>query len=860
MIRSIILDKRKYQLLARPYQSKRMFANKQIFNKSIAIAKSTTYNFEKTSGINSLTLKGFLSHNFPYIFQEKKAPKGNYNYLTIIGFEKFLRDIRNKKEDKETAKADDKTDKEKEDGKEKEEELTEEEEHDAKPKTESVKEDERPMYMKFFFNPENNPKWENWGIIALAIAGAAWAYSQSNPAKELVYMEFVNDYLTKNRVKNITIIKDKRSDVFNYRADIETIEGEKHYITLGSVDNFLAKIDLIQREMGKTPQEFVPLKYSNESEQSSSNLLLNFLIAGLFGLFMWQILKGRNLPGTGTGTSKKGGSSKPGGGFMGGGGGGFGGMMNVGKSNVTVYGVDKKIKTKFKHVAGLDNAKEEIMEFVDFLKNPKKYQKLGAKIPRGALLIGPPGTGKTLLAKATAGEANIPFLSISGSDFVEMFVGVGASRVRDLFKKARENAPSIIFIDEIDAVGKKRNGKFSGGNDERDNTLNQLLVEMDGFGTDSSVVVLAATNRLDILDSALLRPGRFDRTIEINLPNIKERTEIFKVHMKRVKMNPRYTSDEYAKKMATLTPGMSGADIHNVVNEGAILAARKNLDSAGLIEFEQATERVIGGLEKKTVMSHNERKTVAYHEAGHAVAGWFLENSNPLIKITIIPRTKGSLGFAQYLPEELSLYTTEQLKDMINVALGGRIAEELFFTKVTTGASDDLKKVTQIANGIVTIYGMSSLGRVSYHQEEGYQKPYSESTASKIDEEIKKIIDECYASTRELLESKRELIGNLAEKLLEKEVVTLPDIIEVLGPRPFPMKESLKEYLEEITERQRDEIKLAEEKLAKEEEEAAEKEKADESKSEEEKAEESNNDEDKKEETDEKKDEKKEDK
>lgn len=656
--------------------------------------------------------------------------------------------------------------------------------------------------MQFFFNPNNNPKWENWGILALALFGGVYAYSFSNPAKELVYMEFVNEYLTKNRVKNITIIKDKRSDVFNYRADIETQEGEKFYITLGSVDNFLAKIDLIQREMGKTPQEFVPLKYSNESEQSSSNLLLNVVIAGLFGLFMYQIWKGR-APKKGSG--KKGSSSKSnsGGGFMGGG--GLGSMMNVGKSNVQIYGIDKKIKTKFKHVAGLENAKLEIMEFVDFLKNPKKYQKLGAKIPRGALLIGPPGTGKTMLAKATAGEAGIPFMTISGSDFVEMFVGVGASRVRDLFKKARENSPSIIFIDEIDAVGKKRHGKFTGGNDERDNTLNQLLVEMDGFGTDSAVVVFAATNRKDILDSALLRPGRFDRTIDINLPNIQERTEIFKVHLKKVKLNEKYDIGEYAKKLAALTPGMSGADIYNVVNEGAILAARANLGAITLLEFEKATERVIGGLEKKTVMSEVERKTVAYHESGHAVAGWFLEHSNPLLKITIIPRTKGSLGFAQYLPEELSLYTTEQLKDMIKVALGGRIAEEIFFGKVTTGASDDLKKVTQIATGIVTTYGMSGMGLVSYQAEEGYQKPYSEATGSKIDVEVKKIVDECYQSTKELLESNRERIEKLAERLLEKEVVTLPDIIECLGERPFPMKENLKEYLEEIKERQKEE-------------------------------------------------------
>jgi len=699
--------------------------------------------------------------------------------------------------------------------KEKEEE-TEEEEHDEKPKSSSKTEakDDREWYMKLLFDMNNNPKFENWGILALAVFGAIYGITYSKPAKELVYMEFVNDFLTKNRVKSITIIKDKRSDVFNYRADIETIEGEKLYITLGSVDNFLAKIDLIQREMGKTPQEFVPLKYSNESEQSSSNLILNCLIAALFGLFMWQILKGRNNKGGSAGNKKSASSNKSGGsGFMGGG--GFGSMMNVGKSNVTVYGVDKKIKTKFKNVAGLETAKLEIMEFVDFLKNPKKYQKLGAKIPRGALLIGPPGTGKTLLAKATAGEAGIPFLSISGSDFVEMFVGVGASRVRDLFQKARESAPSIIFIDEIDAVGKKRHGKFTGGNDERDNTLNQLLVEMDGFGTDSSVVVLAATNRKDILDSALLRPGRFDRTIEINLPNIKERSEIFEVHMKKIKLDPKHTVSEYARKLAALTPGMSGADIYNVVNEGAILAARGNLESVRLIEFEKATERVIGGLEKKTVMSKMERETVAYHESGHAVAGWFLEHSNPLLKITIIPRTKGSLGFAQYLPEELSLYTKEALMDMIKVALGGRIAEEMFFGKITTGASDDLKKVTQIAQGIVTSYGMSAnLGLINYAQEEGYQKPYSESTGSKIDDEVRSIVDGAYKETKAMMETKRELIENLAKTLLDKEVVSLPDLIRILGDRPYPMKENIREYLEEIRERQQEEVDAAEKKSA----------------------------------------------
>ena len=354
----------------------------------------------------------------------------------------------------------------------------------------------------------------------------------------------------------------------------------------------------------------------------------------------------------------------------------------------------------------MEQAKTEVTEFVDFLKNPAKYKDLGAKIPRGALLVGPPGTGKTMLAKAVAGEAGVPFLSISGSDFVEMFVGVGASRVRDLFKKAKEKAPSIIFIDEIDAVAKKRHGKF-GGNDERDNTLNQLLVEMDGFSTDQNVIILAATNRSDILDSALMRPGRFDRQIEVTLPNIDERAAVYKVHLKKIKLNQEKTRSEYARKLAALTPGFSGADISNVVNEAAIIAARENLDSVGMYQFEKATERVIGGIEKKNLMNIDERRRVAYHEAGHAVTGWFSEHSDPLLKVTIIPRSKGALGFAQYLPNELSLYNKEQLLDMIKTALGGRVSEELFFDSVTTGASDDINKITKIANGIVQIYGMT---------------------------------------------------------------------------------------------------------------------------------------------------------
>jgi ATP-dependent metalloprotease FtsH len=391
----------------------------------------------------------------------------------------------------------------------------------------------------------------------------------------------------------------------------------------------------------------------------------------------------------------------------------------------------------------MEQAKVEVMEFVDFLKFPDKYKKLGAKIPRGALLVGPPGTGKTMLAKAVAGEAGVPFLSISGSDFVEMFVGVGASRVRDLFKKAKEKSPSIIFIDEIDAVAKKRHGKF-GGNDERDNTLNQLLVEMDGFSTEENVIILAATNRADILDAALLRPGRFDRQIEVTLPNIDERQAIYKVHLKKIKLNAEKTRTEYAKKIATLTPGFSGAEIANVCNEAAIIAARQNLPSVNMKNFEEATERVIGGIEKKSLMTLEERKRVALHEAGHAVAGWFLPNSDPLLKITIIPRSKGALGFAQYLPAEVALKNKEELLDMVKTALGGRIAEEIFYDSVTTGASDDINKVTQIVNGLVQTYGMTTnIGLVGYGSmgdESGFNKPYSDQTNWEIDEEVRSIV------------------------------------------------------------------------------------------------------------------------
>jgi len=423
------------------------------------------------------------------------------------------------------------------------------------------------------------------------------------------------------------------------------------------------------------------------------------------------------------------------------------------------------------------------------LKNPDDYTKLGAKIPKGALLVGPPGTGKTLLAKAVAGEAECPFFSISGSDFIEMFVGVGPSRVRDLFSQARQNAPCIVFIDEIDAVGRKRGkGGFGGGNDERENTLNQLLVEMDGFQENSNIVMLAGTNRQDILDPALMRPGRFDRQIQVDKPDIKGRIEIFKVHLKKLTLQ--LDQGEVAQRMATLTPGFSGADIANICNEAALRAARMKKDSVEMSDFYYANDRVIGGLEKPMVMSPQEKKTIAYHEAGHAVCGWFLEHADPLLKVTVIPRGGGALGFAQYLPKELSLHSKEQLLDMMCMTLGGRAAEQTFFGRITTGAADDLKKVTNLAYAINQIYGMgNAIGNLSFQPEQGegaaMYRLHSESTAQKIDEACEELVKEAYQRTLDLLASKKELVQALGDQLLEKENLGHDEIVSILGPRPF---------------------------------------------------------------------------
>ncbi len=480
---------------------------------------------------------------------------------------------------------------------------------------------------------------------------------------------------------------------------------------------------------------------------------------------------------------------------MGGGasGGGPGGIFSIGKSKAQLF--DKggtKVNITFTDVAGLDEAKVEVMEIVDFLKNPKKYTSLGGKIPKGALLVGPPGTGKTLLAKAMAGEAQVPFFSLSGSDFVEMFVGVGASRVRDLFKQAREKAPCIIFINEIDAIGRARGRNAIMSNDERENTLNQLLVEMDGFGGDTGIIILAATNRPDVLDSALLRPGRFDRQITIDKPDVKGREAIFKVHLMPIKVSE--TLDVH--KLAEQTPGFAGADIANVCNEAALIAARKDKPAVDMSDFQDAIDRIIGGLEKKNkIIAPYEKEIIAYHEAGHAICGWFLEHAYPLLKVTIVPRGTAALGYAQYTPKEQYLYNIEQLMDQICMTLGGRASEEIFFGKISTGASNDLQQITRIAYSMVTVYGMNDkIGNVSFYdptQENTFTKPFSEETGKIIDEEVRKLIDEAYKRTIQLLTEKKADVEKLAKALLDKEVLHQSDVEELIGKRPFEEKRLL---------------------------------------------------------------------
>jgi cell division protease FtsH len=515
--------------------------------------------------------------------------------------------------------------------------------------------------------------------------------------------------------------------------------------------------------------------YEVDNERDWFGGALQFLLPILLFVGLWILLM-----------RKMGGGS--------GGGGGPGGIFNIGKSKATLFDKGTRVNITFADVAGLDEAKVEVMEIVDFLKNPKKYTNLGGKIPKGALLVGPPGTGKTLLAKAMAGEAQVPFFSLSGSDFVEMFVGVGASRVRDLFKQAREKAPCIIFIDEIDAIGRARGKNVMMSNDERESTLNQLLVEMDGFGTDTGIIVLAATNRPDVLDSALLRPGRFDRQISIDKPDMVGREAIFKVHLKPIKISK--TLDIH--KLAEQTPGFAGADIANVCNEAALIAARKGKEAVEMEDFQDAVDRVIGGLEKKNkIISPDEKKIIAYHEAGHAICGWYLEHAYPLLKVTIVPRGTAALGYAQYTPKEQYLYNTDQLGDQICMTLGGRASEEIFFKKISTGAQNDLQQITRIAYAMITVYGMNDkVGNISYYdpqQENTFTKPYSEETSRMIDDEVRKLIELAYERTKKLLTEKKQQVEKLAEALLEREVLFQSDVEALIGKRAYEEKKSLVE-------------------------------------------------------------------
>jgi len=630
-------------------------------------------------------------------------------------------------------------------------------------------------------NVNKSPFKFNVFWIYLAISAVIFmVMMNSNEAaddKVLSYNKF-EDMLQHGKIKEVIIENKRLANIYVTDKEKEALKDKqknKGFFMSPNVPDYVLEIgDLqhFQEKLDKAKEEGIPVEYRFKT---TTDYLMGFLLNVLpwvFFIGIWVYMM-RRMSGGGSGGS------------------GGGGIFNIGKSRAELYDAKKQEKTTFKDVAGLEGAKEEVKEIVDFLKNTEKYTKLGGKIPKGVLLVGPPGTGKTLLAKAVAGEAKVPFFSLSGSDFVEMFVGVGASRVRDLFKKAKEKSPSIIFIDEIDAIGRARGkNNFTGSNDERENTLNQLLTEMDGFGSKDNVIVIGATNRADVLDKALLRAGRFDRQIFVDLPDLNERKEIFQVHLKPLTLS----DDVDVEFLAKQTPGFSGADIANVCNEAALIAARKGKDKVEKQDFLDAVDRIIGGLEKKNkVIKPEEKKRVAHHEAGHATASWLLEHAHPLVKVTIVPRGQ-SLGAAWYLPEERVLVEKEHMLDEMAATLAGRAAEEVVFGNISTGALNDLEKVTKQARAMVTVYGLNDrIGNLTYYdssgQEYGFTKPYSEKTAEVIDEEISKLIEEQYQRVKDLLAKNKDKLVKLAERLLEKEVIFKEDLEEILGKRPFDKQE-----------------------------------------------------------------------
>lgn len=619
-------------------------------------------------------------------------------------------------------------------------------------------------------------------VLALggAVAMSAFFSSRSDPdaPQEVTMQEMLKEYLVKGNVDKIQIVNQFQARVFLRKESNAT--QQMVTINLGRAEAFEQKLENVQNELGIPPMEHIPVQYVNETDWLSE--LLPYIPSLLFLIPLLMV------------------SRSIGGGLPGAGGPGGRNVFSIGKAFPSGK-KDLKSTVKFADVAGLEQPKAEVMEFVDFLKTPEKYAKLGARVPKGGLFVGPPGTGKTLLAKAVAGEADCPFYSMSGSDFVEMYVGVGASRVRDLFKQARDSAPSIIFIDEIDAIGRKRGkGGFTGGNDERESTLNQMLVEMDGFSSSTGVVVLAGTNRVDILDNALLRPGRFDRQIAIDRPDMAEREKIYMVHLKPLALEKDLKMEDVAKRMAALTPGFAGADIANVCNEAAIFAARRAATAVSMEDFERACERVIGGLPKNnSLMSADDKHTVAIHESGHAVAGWFLEHADPLLKVSIQPRSSGALGFAQYLPAEMSLYSKEAILDKIAVSLGGRAAEELFVGKISTGASDDLDKVTKMAHAMVANYGMSDkIGLLNFGQNDAsnqFYKPYSETTGQLIDQETREVVDQQYERVKKLLLEHEDKLKALTGRLNDKETLAYNELVEVLGERPYAVKKEISGFV-----------------------------------------------------------------
>ncbi len=627
--------------------------------------------------------------------------------------------------------------------------------------------------------PDNNmdkptgPKFNSYwiyGMIALFLI-ALQLFNVSNTSNPQISWDRFQDMAKDGAVDKVEVVnlkyayvhlkKDRLASGKYDDAAQNKIGVRPHYIfNIGPADEFKKDIDKLKENLPEEDR----FSYYYEEQKDWLTPLLGWVFPILIIVAIWVFIMRR----------------------VGGGAGGPGSQIfNIGKSKATLFDQNAKVNVTFQDVAGLDEAKVEVMEVVDFLKNPKKYTALGGKIPKGVLLIGPPGTGKTLLAKAVAGEAGVPFFSISGSDFVEMFVGVGASRVRDLFKQAREKAPCIVFIDEIDAIGRARGrGAMQGGNDERENTLNQLLVEMDGFSTDKGVILMAATNRHDVLDSALMRPGRFDRQIGIDRPDLKGREAIFRVHLKKIKTG----TDIVPTVLAEMTPGFAGADIANICNEAALVAARRNKKAVDLDDFNYALDRVIGGLEKKNkLISPKEKNIIAYHEAGHAICGWFLEHASPLVKVTIVPRGVGTLGYAQYLPKEEYITRTEALLDRMCMTLGGRAAESVIFDKISTGAQSDLDQVTKMAYSMIAVFGMNDkVGNVSFHgmQQDQFNKPYSDDTANMIDEEVRKLIDSQYDRAKTLLRDRRNELEALAQQLLEKEVLLKSDVERLVGPRP----------------------------------------------------------------------------